>query len=72
MRPVHAVAIALSRRDAGQVAMPDEAVNFGQLDPSLGELALIAVGCIEQAKFYAFRDLGEQGEIRAPSVPRRT
>jgi hypothetical protein len=52
--------------------MPDEAIDFGQLDPSLGELALIAVGCIEQAKFYAFRDLGKQGEIRAPSVPRRT
>src|SRR5208337_741582 len=72
VRPVHAVAVTLSRRDAGQVAMPDEAIDLGQLDPGLGELVLVAVGRVKQAKFHTFRDLGEQSEIRAPSVPRRT
>jgi hypothetical protein len=69
---VHTVAVTLSRRDAGQVDVPDEAIDFGQLDRGLGEPALVAVGRVEQAKFYTFRDLGEQGEIRAPSVPGRT
>ena len=39
--------------------MPDEAIDLGQLDPGLGQLALVAVGRVEQAKFYTFRDLGE-------------
>jgi hypothetical protein len=72
VRPVYTVAVTLSRRDAGQVDVPDEAIDFGQLDRGLGEPALVAVGRVEQAKFYTFRDLGEQGEIRAPSVPGRT
>jgi len=56
---VHAVTVTLSRRDAGQVAMPDEAVDFGQLDQGLGECALVAVDRVEQAQFYTLRDLGE-------------
>ena len=39
VRPVHAVAVPLPRRDAGQVAVPDEAVDLGQLDPGLGQRA---------------------------------
>ena len=33
-----------TRRDAGQVPVPDEAVDFGQLDPGLGELAVLVAG----------------------------
>src|ERR1039458_1905631 len=29
-------------------------------------------GLVEETQLHTFRDLGEQGEIRAPSVPRRT
>jgi hypothetical protein len=36
---VHAVAVTLAWRDAGKVAVPDEAVDFGQLDPGLDEPA---------------------------------
>src|ERR1035441_10662452 len=75
---VHTVAVTLARCDAGQVAVPDKAVDFGQLDLRLGEPAAAAAspgaltGLVEETQLHTFRDLGEQGEIRAPSVPRRT
>ena len=72
VRPVHPVAVPLPGRDTGQVAVPDEAVDLGQLDPGLAERAAIVVGLVEQAELYAFSDLGEKGEVRAPSVPCRT
>ena len=35
---VHAVAVALARAIAGQVAVPDEPVDLGQRDPGLGHV----------------------------------
>ena len=69
VRPVHPVAVPLPGRDTGQVAVPHEAVDLGQLDPGLAERAATVVGLVEQAELYAFSDLGEKGEVRAPSVP---
>ena len=77
VRSVHAVAVTLAWRDAGKVAVPDEAVDFGQLDPGFDELAVSSSGTVvadltEQAQLHAFCNLGEQGEIRSPPVPCRT
>ena len=72
MGSVHAVAIPLPRGDTGQVAVPYEAVDLGQLDPGLAERAASVAGLVEQAELYTFGDLGEKGEVRAPSVPCRT
>ena len=57
VRAVDAVPVALSRLDAGQERVPDEAVDFGQFDPGLG-----AVG-VEQAQLDALGYLAEQPEI---------
>src|SRR2546430_1358878 len=72
VRPVHPVAVPLPGRDTRQVAVPHKAVDLGQLDPGLGQRAAAVVGLVEKAELYAFSDLGEEGEVRAPSVPCRT
>ena len=72
VRPVHAVAVPLPGRDTGQVTVPYEAVDLGQLDPGLAERAATVVGLVEKTELYTFSDLGEEGEVRAPSVPCRT
>ena len=65
IRAVDAVAVALPGADRRQVPVPDEAVDLGQLDARLG------TRLIEQAQLNPLGDLGEQGEVRPPSVPRR-
>ena len=51
---VHAVAVALAGLDAGQVGVPDEAVDLGQLDAGLGAVV------VDQAELDPLGDLGEQ------------
>jgi len=62
VRPVHAEPVALSRPHARQVAVPDESLAFGQVDPGL------PIVLVEQTQFDALRDLGEQCEVRAATV----
>ncbi len=62
---VHPEAVALTRAEVAQVAMPDEGVDLGQLEPSL------APGRIEQAELHPVSHLGEQSEVRADAVVRR-
>ena len=77
---VHAIAVTLARCDAGQVAVPDEVVDFGQLDLRFCERAAAAASlgalagriAIEQAQLHTLGNLREQGKVRTPSVPRRT
>src|SRR6266566_2733375 len=60
---VHAVAVTRAWSDAGQVAVPDEAVNLCEFDPRLVILS------IEQAQFHLLGCLGEQGKVGARPVP---
>src|SRR5947209_11965473 len=62
VRPVYAVAVALTGPDVGQVAVPQELVTLGQPDPGLGS------GVVEQAEVHLLRDLAEDGEIGAAAV----
>ena len=64
VRAVHAVAVALAGLDAGQVAVPDEAVDLGQLDAGLGALV------VDEAQLDPLGDLGEEGEVDAGAVVR--
>ena len=59
---VHAVAVALTRLDAGQKAMPHEAIHLGQRDPCLR-----AVG-VEQTQLDPLGHLAEHREISAGTV----
>jgi len=69
---VHAVAVLLPRRDAGQVDVPDETIDLGYLDPFLGQRALVIIlGRGEQAQLDAVGDLREQRKVRPPPVPGR-
>ena len=63
--PVHAVAVALSGADPGQVAVPVSARRAGHLDPRL--LAVV----VEQAQLHALGVLGEDREVGAVAVPGR-
>src|SRR5690606_11789061 len=58
-RSVDAVAVALSRADAGEVAVPDESVDLGE---PYGAVPSVVVG---QDQFDAFGDLAEQREVGA-------
>ena len=61
---VHPVAVLLARADTQQVAVPDEAIHLGELNPRLA-----AIPAVEQAQLYSVGHLGEQGEISIRSVP---
>ncbi len=60
--PVHPVAVALTRLDGRQKAVPDEAVHFVQRHPGLG-----AVG-VEEAEFHLLGDLAEYRKVGARAV----
>ena len=66
VRAVHAVAVALAGLDGRQVAVPDEAVDLGQLDARLG-----AGRSVEQAELDALCVLAEDREVGAAAVERR-
>ena len=53
-----------ARADAGQVAVPDEPVDLGQVDPRLGAVV------VEQAQLDPLGHLGEQREVGPGSVIR--
>ena len=60
--PVHPEPVALARGDGRKVGVPDEDVDFFEVDPGLGAVA------VDQAQFHPVGDLGEQREIvPAPS-----
>ena len=61
---VHPVAVALAGPHRGQVAVPDEAVDLGQLDAALGAVV------VDEAELDPVGDLREQGEVRARPVVR--
>ncbi|SRR5260370_23942240 len=67
VRPVHAVAVALPRADAVQVAVPDEAIDLVQAYPLLGRLAR-RVLVIEQAQFDLLGYRGVEREVGAYAV----
>ena len=62
--PVHPVAVALAGPDVGQVGVPAVAVDLGERDPDLGE---VAVGP-EQAQLDALGDAGEEREVGPGAV----
>ena len=66
VRPVDAVAVALSRPDAGDVAVPVVRGVVGELDACLGAVL------VEQAELDALGVLGEEREVRPFAVPRRS
>jgi len=68
---MHAVAVALARRDTGQVDVPDEAVHLSQLDLLLGDGFLVVLPAREEAELDALGNLREQGKVRPPAVPGR-
>jgi hypothetical protein len=63
VRAVHAIAVALPRPDARQVAVPVERGPFVQLD------ALFPVVAVEQAQLDALGVLREEREVRAGAIP---
>ena len=63
---VDAEAVALARLEAGDVAVPHEAVDLGQRDALLGEGAVVRL--VDEAEFDGLRDLGEDREIDAAAV----
>ncbi len=67
-RTVDAVAVALPGLHRRQVAVPDEGVHLGELDPLLRELLALAV---DEAQLDPLGDLAEQGEVRAAPVEGR-
>jgi hypothetical protein len=64
VRPMHAVAVPLSRSQVGQVAMPDEVRLLGEADP-----LLIAPVAIEEAELDGSGVLAEEGEVHAGAIP---
>ena len=62
VRAVDAVAVPLAGLHARQVAVPDEAVDLGEVDPVLGAVL------VEQAQRHRRRDLGEECEVGAGAV----
>src|SRR6266567_3802025 len=64
VRPMHAIPVALARADARQVAVPDETVHLGDLDPRLP-----SVTRTEQAQLNPLGHFREQGKIGPRSVP---
>ena len=69
-RPVHAVAVALPGLHLGEVAVPDVAVDLGQLDLGLRRAA--ARTDVEEAQLDAVGDLAEHGEVGPAAVERGT
>ena len=70
--PVHPVAVALAGADAGQVAVPDEAVDLGQLDPGLARPVSAAGGAPEGSASPSYRHSSTRSatsENRAKFVP---
>ena len=65
---VDAVAVALPRLHRRQVAVPDERVDLGELDPLLRELRALAV---DEAQLDPLGHLAEQREVGAAAVERR-
>ena len=63
--PVDAVAVALARSDAGQVAVPAVAGHLRQVDAALPTIV------VEEAQLDAFRDPREDAEVGAQAVERR-
>src|SRR5690606_9440480 len=63
---VHPVAVALPGADAGEVAVPHEAVGLGQRDGAVPPLV------VDQDQVDALGDLAEQGEVGALPVRGRT
>ena len=64
VRAVDAIPVMPARADAGQVAVPDETVHLGELNPPLP-----AVTRTEQAQLHPVGHLREQGEIGPRPVP---
>jgi hypothetical protein len=64
---VDAEAVALPGLEAGQVAVPDEAVDLGHGDALLGEGAVGGSSSMRQSS-TALGDLGEDGEVDAAAV----
>src|SRR5207237_728347 len=62
--PVHAIAVSLPRRDAGQKPVPDIAGALGQIDD------LLVAGAVEKAQLDAGGDFGKEREIGARAVVR--
>ena len=67
VRPVHAVAVELARRDVGQIAVPDIVGALRQRDA----LELARALAVEQAELDLRRIGGEQREVGAAAVPGR-
>jgi len=63
---VDAEAVALSGLHAGEIAVPDEAVDLGHGDALLGEGAV--GGLVDETELDGLGDLGEDGEVDAASV----
>jgi hypothetical protein len=59
---VHAVAIALTRADIGQVPVPAERIDLWHRHPFLAAVR------VQQARFHLLGDLGEEREVRADAV----
>ena len=68
-RPGDAIAVALSGLHLGQVAVPDVAVDLGELDALLGHLP--PRPDIDQAELDLVGHLAEQGEVGAAAVEGR-
>src|ERR1035438_7022948 len=62
---LHAIAIALTRRDVRQIAAPDAVAALGQHHFA----QLLASTGIEQAQLHFFGVLGEHGKAGAAAVP---
>ena len=59
---VHPEAVPLTGRDGGQIAVPDVAVDFVEVDP------LLAAVLADKAQLDPLGNLGEQREVRACAV----
>ncbi len=63
---VYAVAVALSRLDAGQVVVPDVRILLGHFDSGL------MIVFIEQTELHFLRNLRKKGEIHTGAIVART
>jgi hypothetical protein len=63
---MHAIAVALTRPDVGQIAMKNERGRLRQIR------ARLAAFGIKETKVDALRHLRKNGEIRPDAIPRRT
>ncbi len=61
-RAVDAVAIALSRDDAREIAVPNVRIHLIELHPGFHPAV------VKQAQLHLFGDFGEDGEVGAVSI----